>query len=235
MRTIFIWSYFSLILIISPLFLPFYWLSRIFSYRFADDYSHFLLRAVSRHMLNLMGASVEVRGFENIPQNHRLVFVSNHQGIADTLILTSTVPYSMGAIGMKGMLFIPFLNLWLHPFRAILVNRRSLKQSHRAIERGIGYIRQGYPVYLSPEGKLSWSGKLNRFKPGSLRLAKKSEALLQPITINGSHLLVRKDKSIHPSSITVVFHEPLDTREFETTQELALTAEKVIASGLLES
>lgn len=222
------------LLIISPVFLLKYFFMHIFDKEKSYLYVNRLAGAWARLIIKAGGGSVEIHGLKNLPEDTRVCFISNHQSYIDIPVVLGWVPRPMGAFGKHSLKYVPFLNLWLKPLRVILINRKSLKQSKKVIQKGIEEIKNGHPVYISPEGTRSQSNIMGPFKPGSFKLAKESGASIVPITIDGSYKGLEEKGKIVPVHVIVTVHPfiPSDEVTKMTTRECADKTWKIINSGL---
>ena len=63
---------------------------------------------------------------------------------------------------------------------------------------------------IFPEGTRSKSGKMQRFKEGSFKLATRSGAVIVPLTIDGSYRLLEGNHGrIRPATVRLHIHAPV--------------------------
>jgi len=187
-----------------------------------------------RHSFWAAGVRVEVTGVENIPKEDNILFVSNHQGIADIPVILSFIPKPIGFIAKKELAIVPLINVWMLAFHCIFIDRGNIKSAHEVIEKGAENIRHGYPMAVFPEGTRSRGEKMGVFKRGSLKLALKSEAIIVPLTINGTYRLLEERGVITPGKVRLIIHPPVDVKKLsgEERKDLAQRLQKIIESGL---
>lgn len=222
------------LLIISPIFLVKYMIVGLFNKEKAYFYVNRLTSAWARMIIKVGGGSVDVSGLENLPDDNRICFITNHQSYMDIPVILGWIPKPMGAIGKHSLKYVPFLNLWLKPLRTILIDRKNLRQSKKVIEDGVKEIRSGHPVIIAPEGTRSRSNKMARFKPGSFKLATESGAAIVPITIDGAYRGLEENGKITPVHVKLTIHPVISPDEVQkmTTKELAEKTWKIINDGL---
>ncbi len=222
------------LLVVSPVFLLKYYALVLFDRERAYLYVNRLAGAWGRLIIRAGGGSVEVSGLENLPEDNKICFITNHQSYIDIPVILGWIPKPMGAIGKHSLKYVPFLNLWLKPLRTILINRKSLKQSRMVIKKGIEEIRSGHPVIIAPEGTRSRSTVMGPFKPGSFKLATESGAVIVPLTIDGAYRGLEEQGKIVPVHIKLTVHPviPVDEIKKLSTKELAEKTWKIINSGL---
>lgn len=185
-----------------------------------EEYLTALTNAWSNKLLKIAGITVTVKGKENLPQDSNVLFVSNHQGNFDIPILLNALNKRVAFVAKKEIKKMPFIGEWMNIVNCIFIDREDVRQSVRAINRGAKQIKNGQAMVIFPEGTRSKDGKLNEFKPGSLKLAVKADAKIIPVTINGSINAMRKgDLLIKPAEVTLTIGEPitLEPEERDTT------------------
>jgi 1-acyl-sn-glycerol-3-phosphate acyltransferase len=85
------------------------------------------------------------------------------------------------------------------------------------------------------EGKRSFDGKLLPFKKGPFYLAEECGVPIVPITIVGTHYVMPKARfAIKPGLVTVIFHQPIEPKDFGSRDCLMEKVRKTIESGLPE-
>jgi len=96
-------------------------------------------------------------------------------------------------------------------------------------------IGQGINMTIYVEGKRSFDGKLLPFKKGPFYLAMECGVPVVPITITGTHYLMPKARfAIKPGVATLIFHPPIEPKDFGGREELTEKVRTVIDSGLPE-
>lgn len=186
----------------------------------------------SLKQLKNSGSTIHVKGHENIPKE-AVLFVSNHQGNFDTAIFLSYVNKNKGYIAKKEMLKFPFIGVWMQELRCVAMDRGDLKQSLQAILEGIKILKDGYSLVIFPEGTRSLDGKMKPFKAGSFKLATKSGVPIVPVTIDGSHKMLKSGTlKINPTTVYVTIHPPLEVKNL-TKDEQAQLPQQV--QGIIQS
>ena len=216
------------------MFLVKYAFIRLFDREKAYLYVNKLVSAWGRLIIRVGGGTVDIRGIENLPADNRVCFITNHQSYIDIPLIIGWVPRPMGAIGKHSLKYVPFLNLWLKPLKAILINRKNIKQSKSAIDAGIKEIKAGHPVIIAPEGTRSQSNRMAPFKPGSFKLAKASESAIVPLTIDGAYKGLEEKGRIVPAHIKLTIHPviPWTVVKEMSTRDLAEKCWEIINKGL---
>ena len=171
---------------------------------------HWITRAWARQMVALAGCRVEVSGLENLPADGGALFVANHQGAFDIPLLIGFIPGLKGFVSKKENFRLPVVSTWMKLLGCIVIDRGDLRQSARAIARGIRDLQAGRSLVIFPEGTRSKSGTLQRFRDGSFKLATRSEATIVPLTIDGSYRLFEGNRGrITPGKVRLHIHAPV--------------------------
>jgi 1-acyl-sn-glycerol-3-phosphate acyltransferase len=96
-------------------------------------------------------------------------------------------------------------------------------------------IRQGVNMTIYVEGGRSFDGKLIPFKKGPFYLAVECSVPVVPVTVVGTHRIMPKGRSaIKPGDVKVIFHDPIEPKDFAGRDELKVKVREVINSGLPE-
>jgi len=148
--------------------------------------THFVARAWSWAMVKMNPFwNLKVEGLENLEKDHHYVFVSNHQSMADIVILPFIqVPYKCFS---KASLFnIPCLGWSLSLHQHIKLFRESLRGIARAMQEAKQWIKKRMSVVFFVEGTRSRTGSLGSFKGGAFKLAIQTKTPIIPLVMVGT-------------------------------------------------
>ncbi len=127
-----------------------------------------------------------VLGIENIPADTPVLYVSNHRGLADIPMAYITVPNLMGFVAKIEIKKVPFLSWWMKLVNCLFLDRSDMRAGMKMILDGIDSIKQGYSIFIAPEGTRSQGAELLPFKEGSLKIADKTGCPVIPVAISGT-------------------------------------------------
>jgi 1-acyl-sn-glycerol-3-phosphate acyltransferase len=175
----------------------------------------------TNNLIKISGADLIITGRENIPLDEPVLYVSNHQGNMDIPILYSTAPQTMAFVAKKSMEKIPLLGYWMKERGCVFINRDNARSSLKAINQAIEGLKSGNSIAVFPEGTRSKGPKIGSFKPGSLRIAIKAGVKVIPVTLRDSYKLIGKKGKNKPAKVFVHYSNPIDSRDFKDTNELA--------------
>jgi len=233
---LFLIGYFTVTTLAIPLAL----LSGIFkilkTHRLERLYTGVISRGLASFYIRIGGARVRVEGREHLEglKNRPLCVVSNHQGMADIPVIVATMPFPVGFIAKRSLLFFPWVGIMMWAIRCVPIDRSSPRSAIKAIDKGIRNIKNGFPMLIFPEGTRSRGKGMGRFKKGSLKLALRSEATILPLTIDGAYRLVEETGRLQPTEVSITFHPPVETAGLSREEKdlLAGKLEGIIASAL---
>ncbi len=237
-RTIIWYMSFWLLQLLSTLALALYFLLGLSGRQALQErFLYLTARTWARLLIGLAGARVDVSGLENLPTHTGVLFVSNHQGAFDIPLLIGYVPGLKGFVAKKEVSRLPIVGIWIKLLRCIILDRKNLRQSARAIALGVSDLRAGHSLVVFPEGTRSKSGAMNRFKEGSFKLATRSGAAIVPLTIDGSYRLLEGNRGrITPGKVRLHIHAPVMLADLPADKkgDAAEWVRGIIASKLTE-
>ena len=184
-----------------------------------EEESTQMVRNIFEKLLKMAGVTVEVRGYENIPQDRPVLYVGNHRSYFDILVGYTTVPGLMGFVAKKEMEKIPLLSKWMLNVNCLFLDRNNIKEGLKTILAGIEKVRRGVSVWIFPEGTRNPNEDITEllpFKEGSLKIAEKSGCPVIPVAMTGTAEVLEKHfPFITPSHITIYYGKPFYVKELE--------------------
>ncbi|MDO4546275.1 MAG: lysophospholipid acyltransferase family protein [Bacillota bacterium] len=188
-------------------------------------------------VMETFGSEVNVRGFENLPDEGPVVFVGNHQGYADIVAYCAVfTKFQFGFVAKDALSKIPLYGEWIRRIRSVFIERNDPRSSLKAINEGIKYVEQGFSLAIFPEGTRSKGPVPGPFHKGSLKLATKPGVPIVPVSLNGSYKMFEEKGRLTGAKIDVLIHPPIETTNITRQEEKELTekVEKIIVDGLKE-
>lgn len=200
-----------------------------------ENYINQIVKTWASHVLNYVGAKINVVGRENIPEGTCL-YVVNHQGFFDIPIVIESLGRSVGFIAKKELLKLKVLTYWMNQIHCIFMDRSNIRESIKSINEGIDNLKNGHSMVIFPEGTRSKGPSIGEFKKGSLKLALKSGVPVVPITIDGSYKLREgnKKQKIKSAEVKVTICEPIYTEKLSKEEQtnLAETVRGIIENNI---
>jgi len=206
----------------------FFIITRLFGLKsFAAMGLYRLAQAWARLLIILTGCSMTVTGREHIPKKGGLCFVSNHVGVFDIMLALAYADRPFGFIAKKELLLVPGINIWISILGGLFIDRKKPKSAIKTINKGINRIKAGGAMLIFPEGTRSRGGGIAPFRPGALKLASQSEALIVPMAITGSYDVFEKTRRVRAVPVSVSFLPVVNAAELPPQDRKQLLAEKL--------
>ena len=161
-------------------------LVRRFNKRLSVKISQVIVAYGFRFVLFFAGTKRTVIGVENVPKDQAVLYVSNHRSFADIPLAYITLPTLTGFVAKKEIAKVPFFSWWMRNLNCLFLDREDLKAGLKTILEGIEYIKDGYSIFIAPEGTRSQGTEMLPFKEGSMKMAQKTGCLIIPVAITGS-------------------------------------------------
>jgi 1-acyl-sn-glycerol-3-phosphate acyltransferase len=189
---------------------------------------------VAQMGVRLGGIRVKVEGLDQLDPRQTYIFLSNHASNLDPPLLLPLIPRRTSVLAKEEIFRIPILGKAMRLGRLVPMDRSSRQQSVESLRAAGDVLRDGISLTVFVEGTRSPDGRLLPFKKGPFYLAMETGLPVVPVTIAGTHEALRKGQfAIHPGVVRVVFHQPLDPREFVEKEKLMEEVRNRIASSLV--
>lgn len=185
--------------------------------------------------VRLAGVRVEVTGRERFDPSGTYIYMCNHTSTLDPPIVVPTIPRRTSVLVKKELFRIPILAQAMLAGELVPVDRRNREAAVESVHRAAEVMKDGVNMAIFPEGTRSPDGRLLPFKKGPFYLALETGFPIVPMTIVNSHDLWPKGKfAVQPGTVTVVFHDPIDPKQFTDREALTLAVRERIESALAE-
>lgn len=196
------------------------------------------LRTWSAKLLDSFNITLDIHGQENLPENGPVVFVANHQGYGDIPVCCAALStIQFGFVAKEELMKVPLYGEWIMNIRSVPIKRDDPRESLRAINTGIDYLRDGFSLVIFPEGTRSRGKPQREFKKGSLKLATKPGVPIIPVTINGTPAIFEERGIVTGNkTVTVTIHPAIETAGMSKEEQahLAERVQKIIETALPE-
>lgn len=178
-----------------------------------EKVSYFTMRIWSKSACWLYLIRINVEGREYLDKDQSYIFLANHQGYADIVLLYGYLGHPYKWMMKEYLRKVPFIGLACEKSKQIYVgdSRASIAA---AIDMSRQTLRNSMSMMIFPEGTRSYDGKLAPFKRGAFMLANEIGLPMVPITINGSYdVWPRNKKWMRPGKMTITIHKPITPEE----------------------
>src|SRR3984885_440606 len=185
--------------------------------------------------VRLTGVRVQTVGLDKLDPARTYIFMSNHVSNVDPPITIPLIPKRTSVMVKKELFNYPILGRAMRMGSLVPVDRGNRDAGIESVRAAKQVVQQGLNMTIYVEGKRSFDGKLLPFKKGPFYLAMECGVPVVPITIIGTHDVMPKARfSIKPGLVRVIFHPPIEPKDFGSREELMEKVRAVIESGLPE-
>lgn len=192
----------------------------LFSVRARNAYMKVLMTAVLSVLQFLSGAKIRFIGMEKIPQDRAVLYVANHQSFFDVILTITKLPGLVCFVAKKSFQKIPIFAQGLSLYNTLFIDRDDVKQGLKTILEAIERIKDGYSVFIFPEGTRSRDGKMNEFKEGSMKIATKSGCPIVPVAItNTSAVFEDHFPRVYKVPVVVEMLDPIYPGDYDRTEQ----------------
>jgi 1-acyl-sn-glycerol-3-phosphate acyltransferase len=170
-------------------------------------------RWMSRTILRLAGARLEVRRSPGFDTARTCFFICNHVNLFDPFILYSTIPQFIRGLELESHFRIPVYGWLMKRFGNVPVPstsspsdlKRMWRMTRAALDGGISLV-------VFPEGRRTVTGRVGKFHEGVFRMALQFGTPIVPVSVTGSFEFNRKTGwMLRPATIVVCLHDVIET------------------------
>ena len=159
---------------------------------------------------------LRVTGLANIDKHKTYVIVSNHQSLADIIVMYKT-KMQFKWVAKRILFKMPFVGWNLSLARHIKLSRGDFSSIKKVYREAARWLRKDMSVVFFPEGTRSETGEMGDFQNGAFKLAIKEHVPILPISIEGTGDAIPKGSWIFktkvPCSLKVL--PPIETTDFQ--------------------
>lgn len=183
--------------------------------------------------VRLAGVRTRVTGLDELDPARSYIFMSNHASNIDPPLMLPLIPRRTSVMAKKELFSYPLLGKVMQLGSLVPVDRGNRDAGIAAVRVASQVIRQGINMTIYVEGRRSFDGRLLPFKKGPFYLAVESGVPVVPVTISGTHYVMPKTRfAIKPGTVDVIFHAPIEPKDFESRECLMEKVRRAIDSGL---
>ena len=185
--------------------------------------------------VRIAGMRIHTVGLEKLDTSRTYIFMSNHISNLDPPLMLPLIPRRTSVMAKKELFDIPLLGKTMRMGSLVPVDRKNRDAGISAVRAAADVIRKGTNMTIYVEGGRSFDGKLIPFKKGPFYLAVECNVPVVPVTVVGTqHAMPKGQFAINPGDVTVIFHDPIEPKDFGDRDALKSKVREVINSGLPE-
>ena len=220
MRTIIILILYIIIAILSiPMYLVEFIIRKI-NEKAAAKTAQAIVHAVFHLVLFVSGCKKTIVGVENIPKGTPVMYAANHRSFYDIILAYATVPNQTAFISKMSIKKMPCVAQWMYFLNCQFLDRGDVKQNLNIILKAIDLVKNGYSIYIAPEGTRNATDELLEFKEGSMKIATKGKCPVVPVCIYGTEKIFEEHLPwIHRGEIRIEYGEPIYPDQLEKDQQ----------------
>lgn len=223
MRTIII---LILYVVISILSIPMYLVEaivRLFNKKAAAHVAQVIVKGAFNLVMFVSGCQKTILGKENIPADTPVMYAANHRSFYDIILAYATVPNQTAFISKMEIKKMPCVAQWMYFLNCLFMDRGDVKQNLNVILSAISLVKEGYSIYIAPEGTRNATDTLLEFKEGSMKIATKGKCPIIPVCLcNTENIFENNLPWIKRGKILIEYGKPIypDDLDKETKKQL---------------
>lgn len=172
---------------------------------------------------------VRVEGLENIDHKRTYIIVSNHQSLAD-IVLMYKIKTQFKWVAKDSLFKIPVLGWNMLLAKHIQLERGDFSSIKKVYRQAGDWLGQGISVVFFPEGTRSDDNKIGEFQNGAFKLAIKEKVPVLPVRIEGTKDAIPKGSWLFTTKTSCLIKvlpaietSGLATSDFGVLRDLAKT------------
>ena len=158
---------------------------------------------------------LRISGLENIDKRKSYVIISNHQSLADIIVLYKT-KMQFKWVAKASLFKVPFIGWCLSLAKHIKLSRGEFSSIKKIYKEAIHWLRDDMSVLFFPEGTRSETDEMKEFQNGAFKLAIKEKKPILPIALDGTRDAIQKGSWLFGRKINCTLRvlPPIDTAAF---------------------
>ncbi|MDD3274362.1 MAG: lysophospholipid acyltransferase family protein [Candidatus Omnitrophica bacterium] len=171
--------------------------------------------------------NLKVSGLEHIDHHKAYVIISNHQSMADIVVLYQ-IKTQFKWVAKASLFKVPFIGWCLGLIKHIRLTRGDFSSIKEIYHQASRWLQRGMSVLFFPEGTRSSGIQMGGFQNGAFKLAIKEQKPVLPICLKGTHAAIPKGSWVFKARVDAEVRvlEPIDTAGLKPG-DFALLRDKV--------
>lgn len=223
MRTIIIVLYYLIVCIISIPLLLIECIVRKINEKAAAAFAIRIVRVAFNITMWMSGCKKHITGLENIPKDTPVMFAANHRSFYDIILAYASIASAGVQVAFVSKIEIkkfPIVAQWMYFLNCLFMDRGDVKQNMGVILRAISLVKDGYSIYIAPEGTRNADDTLLEFKEGSMKIATKTNVPIVPVCIRETEKIFENHLPwIKKGDIYIEYGEPVYPEKLDKEQK----------------
>lgn len=198
--------------------------------KFEEKYN--ITRKCVNVFFKIAKAPVVVHGI-SYHENTPILFVSNHQGTLDPLVIVDAISTPMTFISKEENKKFPIISSWAKSLELIYFNRSQQDSAVKMLRETSRTLKSGKSVLVFPEGTRAKCNKMADFHAASLKPAYLAKASIVPVTLHDSFEDFNNIKNKKGFTVTVGNLLTFEDYKQMDINDLAKTLHDIIEKPLL--
>ncbi len=151
---------------------------------------------------------IRTYGTRNVPRQGAVILASTHQSYLDPVLVQVALDRMASIMARESLFRNPLFALLIRSLRAFPVERASA--DHGAMREAVSRLKAGNVLLLFPEATRTPDGSIRRLTPGLGILARRANAPVVPVTIDGAFECWPRGRAIfRPGRIRIAYGMPM--------------------------
>ena len=198
----------------------------------------------AKKLLKFLKVNVVVQGWNNIPKSTSLI-AANHTSAIDPAVLLvalenpskTTNDHNIMPVFLakKELKSNQRFNGYMDIINTFYIDRKKPREALEIFDKIINHAKtEKKHIVIFPEGTRSNDGKLQEFKSGGFRIAKKAFVSIIPTTINNTLVATNLNRN-YKLEVEIIFHPPIKPLQVISMQhiDIAKKVKTIISQKLI--
>lgn len=165
--------------------------------------------AVNFFLYILCNIKIEVRGYENIPDQDCYLVACKHQSTWETMYILNLIKNPI-VIMKRELMYIPIFGQVVTLAGSIMINRKKGRSSiTELIEGAKKSFAKNQSIFIFPEGTRSSPGQAGHYRYGIAAIYENCHVPVVPIALNSGYFWPRRGFLKYPGTIKVEILPPI--------------------------
>lgn len=198
-------------------------------YNTFSRFYHIVLKSVVFFLIRFTRIKVHVTGFEKVPKDQKVLFVSNHRSNFDPIVMWYIFnDWKLGLVSKASNFGIPIVGRMVRRICFLSIDRENPRNAIVTINKAAEYIRTGEAsIGIYPEGTRSKECVLLPFHNGVFKIAQKADCPIVVLSTVGT-------EKVHKQSPFRRSHICLDVLDVIPADEVKSSKTDVIGAKVLQ-